>query len=541
MNGMKRPVWIFALIYLLTIGLPMSRAQGLGGILSKGNTKAAVLSPATDPLGRETPRSAIYNFLEQCHDGQFVRAAEYLDLSKTGRARRLEQGPELAQRLAALLDRDPHFELEYLSNTAAGKKDSDLASDIERLDAFDVNGQRIALYLQRETRDGLSVWLVSSDSVARISQLSQLLEGPAIEKKLPAPLVNTKLLGTALWVWIALVWLAVILSVLSKLLSRAAIAILKPIAKRYAKSLQSYRLETFTEPLRLLLSAAVFRACMEVVSPSALVRNYLLNILALLVVLGSAAVLMRIVDVISDHLIARLDPRQRALSYSVVPLGVRSLKICIFGIAALITLDQWGFHTNTVLAGLGVGGLAVALAAQKTIENLFGGISVISDRPVLVGDVCQFGGKVGTVEDIGLRSTRIRTPDRTLVTIPNAVFSTMTLENLSRRDRMLFHPTLHLSRDTAPEKIREMMEIVKHLLTEHPNVDPTGVPVRFTTIGRESYMLEVFSYVLTSNEDEFLVLQSELLLKLLEEAERLGISFAVPFYETRTEAVGTVQ
>src|SRR5207237_8568046 len=108
----------------------------------------------------------------------------------------------------------------------------------------------------------------------------------------------------------------------------------------------------------------------------------------------------------------------------------------------LWVLGAWGYNVDTVLAGLGVGGIAVALAAQKTIENLFGGVSVISDKPVLVGDFCQFGGQVGTVEDIGLRSTRIRTLDRTVVTVPNSQFSTMTLENFSRRDRIWFHSML---------------------------------------------------------------------------------------------------
>src|ERR1700732_5482306 len=110
----------------------------------------------------------------------------------------------------------------------------------------------------------------------------------------------------------------------------------------------------------------------------------------------------------------------QAVSYSVLPLGRQVLKLSLFLIAILGVLSVWGYNTNTILAGVGVGGLAVALAAQKTIENLFGGMSVITDRPVLVGDFCQFGGQVGTVEDIGLRSTRIRTLERTLVTVPNS-------------------------------------------------------------------------------------------------------------------------
>jgi MscS family membrane protein len=200
----------------------------------------------------------------------------------------------------------------------------------------------------------------------------------------------------------------------------------------------------------------------------------------------------------------------------------------LFGIAVLFVLSAWGYNTNAILAGFGVGGIAVALASQKTIENLFGGISVISDRPVLVGDFCQFGGQTGTVEDIGLRSTRIRTLDRTLVTVPNSSFSTMTLENFSKRDRMWFHPTLHLRRDTEPEKIRAMMDAVQAILQKQPKVDPTDVPLRFTRISKDSFDLEIFAYVLTPDYNEYLRTQSELLLKILDAAKALDIAFAIP-------------
>jgi len=215
------------------------------------------------------------------------------------------------------------------------------------------------------------------------------------------------------------------------------------------------------------------------------------------------------------------------------------VKICIFCVAVLLTLSYWGYNTNTILAGVGVGGLAVALAAQKTIENLFGGISVITDRPVLVGDFCQFGGQVGTVEDIGLRSTRIRTLDRTVVTVPNSQFSTMTLENFSKRDRIWFHPTLHLRRDSQPEQITQLMSAIAKLLEDHSSVDASGVPLRFTKITSESFDIEIFAYVLTADYNEFLKIQSDLLIKILEAASKLNVRFAVPFQESIARANNT--
>lgn len=470
----------------------------------------------------------MFSFLEACHANNFVRAAQYLDLSKLRPDQRVAQGPELAKQLGILLDYDPHFEVEKLNNTPEGDLADSLTPDQDNLDAFELNGRSVSLQLQRVTLNGVNVWLVSSDGVARIPELSTLVHESAFEKKLPAPLVTTKLLDTPVWIWFALVLLALVLSVISRLLSRVVIALSRPVMKRYSAWFQARRLEEFTEPLRLLLSVAVFRLSLEVIAPSALLRYYLDRLIILLFFLGSAAFVMRVVDVISDRIISRLDPRERALSYSVLPLGVRFVKICIFCIAVVLILSGWGYNTNAILAGVGVGGLAVALAAQKTIENLFGGIAVITDRPVLVGDLCQFGGQLGTVEDIGLRSTRIRTNDRTVVTVPNAQFSTMTLENYSRRDRLWFHPTLQLHRETRPEQIVQMMEAVRKILEDHAKVDPTAVPVRFTKIAQQSFDLEVFSYVLTTDYDEFVTTQSELLVKILEAAAQLGISFAVP-------------
>jgi len=498
--------------------------------LVPGSNSKASPAPvdATDPLNRGTPRSAIYNFLQACHGDKLPLAAQYLELTKS----RISQGPELARQLSVLLDRDPRFELNHLSNTPEGNLTDGLAADLDNLDTFASIRQPISLQMHRSRQGGVDIWLVSAESVAHVPQLYSQVEESPLERRMPPALVENKLIGTALWVWLALVGTALILAVVSRLLSRMVIALAKPFISRYVKSVQPYRIQAFVEPVRLLLSVAVFRAFMVAIAPSALLRDYILELLTIFFIFGAASLIMRIVDIISDQAISRLDSRQRALSSSVIPLFVRIVKIAIVCFGILEILYRWGYPTSTILAGLGVGGLAVALAAQKTLENLFGSISVITDRPVLVGDFCQFGSQIGTVEDIGLRSTRIRTLDRTVVTIPNSVFSTMSLENYSRRDRMWFHPTLHLRRDNTAEQIREMMKAIAQLLEQHDQVDASGLPLRFTRITRESYDLEIFAYVLTADYDRYLEVQSELLLKIVEAASQLGIAFAVPFQES---------
>lgn len=508
------------------------QGQSLTGLLS-GPAPASPKQAPVDPLNRTTPRSAIFNFLEACHAQRYGLAARYLDLSRIPAAQRHEQGPELAGELADILDRDPDFEVDLLSDASQGNLNDGLAPDLELLVQLNAGVDTPALLLQRIQQQGMEVWVVSSDSVPRIADVDAMEGASAIETKMPSILVKHKFLDTALWIWIALSALALLLVVLSRLLSRLFLAIFTPLADRFAKSLRGYRLESLTDPLRLLLSLAVFRAAMEVFTPSALLRDYLLKLLAFLTTLGVAALAMRVIDIASTHIKGR-SGTERALASSVFPLGLRIVRIAIFLIAGLVILASWGYNTNAILAGLGVGGLAVALAAQKTIENLFGAVALISDRPVLVGDFCQFGTLTGTVEDIGLRSTRIRTNDRSMVTIPNSSFSTMTIENFSRRDRMWFHPTLRLRRDTAPEKVSEMMTATIAVLKDHPMVQIGDVPVRFAKITDYSLDLEVFAYVDTPDFDQYLKVQSVLLLKLLEAGQRHGVGFAVPVAESIT-------
>ncbi len=522
-------VLILALAILSQAGL----AQSLTGLVS-GAKSSASDAAANDPLKRTTPQSSIFNFLEACHSNNFLLASQYLDLRRINSGERSRQGPELARQLAAILDRDPKFEVQHLSNSPEGNLGDDLSPDLDELDSFRLNSQTVVLQMQREHEQGAALWLVSADSVARIPQLSALERESPIEKRLPQSLVTTQFIDTPLWIWIALFLLAIVLSVVSRLLSRIVIALLTPLVKHYAKTLQSYRLEAFVEPLRLLVSIAVFRACMEAIPPSALVRDYLLRLLAFLFILGAASFLMRVVDIVSDRAASRLDPRQRALSYSVFPLFVKIVKIFIFCIAILFVLSRWGYSTTTILAGLGVGGIAVALAAQKTIENLFGSVSLITDRPVIVGDFCQFGGQTGTVEDIGLRSTRIRTLDRTVVTIPNSVFSTMTLENFSRRDRMWFHPTLHLRRDTTPEQIQDMMDEVTEILKGIRRSIRRAFPLRFTKITNESFDLDTLRVRAHARLQRISRSAVRAAAENCRSGIRLKIGFAVPFQESIT-------
>jgi MscS family membrane protein len=253
----------------------------------------------------------------------------------------------------------------------------------------------------------------------------------------------------------------------------------------------------------------VFHSGMLAVQLSFLARQSIGVLELILAVIAVSWFVLRLIDYGADRAKLALIRRQRISATAVVPLGRRIVKVMVLSIVVLAALDNLGFEMKTVLAGLGVGGIAVALAAQKTIENLFGGISLVMDQPVRVGDFCKYGEGVGTVEDVGLRSTRVRTLDRTVVTIPNGQFASLNVENFARRDKIWFHPMLGLRLDTTPDQLRYVVaEIPK--LYEHPYVE-LGGRVRLIGSGTHSLNLEIFAYAASADLDAFLPIQEDLL------------------------------
>jgi MscS family membrane protein len=484
------------------------------------------LTPSGDPLHRESPRSCVYSFLQACRAQDYTRACSYLDLRKLPHASRLKDGSALAQQLEQVLDRDTHFDVAELSGDPKGSRANGLPENRERVDSFTVNGQNVDLDLDRiRLRSGVWIWQFSSDTVARIPQLVRMTSDSPVEKYLPDPLVDWKLADTALWKWVALILLALGLAALSRLICRSALLCAQQLLKRLARRMNPNILEAFVGPLRLLLSLALFRLGMEWIGPS---PRFLNRGLALLFFLGLFWLLAGVVDLAMTRLRAFLQARHHAFSYSVLPLASRILKITILMLMIAAVLSEWGYNTTTILAGMGVGGIAVALAAQKTIENFFGGVAVISDRPVALGDFCKFGDRVGTVEDIGLRSTRIRSLDRTLITVPNGQFSSVPLENFSARDKVLFHFTLNLRRDTKPDQVRELLDSITKILKEHKKAETGNLPVRFVGVGTYSLDLEMFAYILTADYDEFLQIQQDLFCVSWTPSRRQGLPWRYP-------------
>ena len=194
-----------------------------------------------------------------------------------------------------------------------------------------------------------------------------------------------------------------------------------------------------------------------------------------------------------------------------------------------------GIPLTPLLAGLGVGGLAVALAARPTLENLIGGVTLFADKPVRVGDPCVFNNRFGFVEEIGLRSTRIRTLDRTIVTVPNSQFAELQLENFNRRDCIRFYTVLPLRYETTPEQLRYVLGKIRELLLAHPkisNTPPLPNHVRLVGMGEHSLNVEIFSFSTTADWGEFLGIREDLFLRIMDIVKEAGTGLAIPAQTT---------
>jgi small-conductance mechanosensitive channel len=204
------------------------------------------------------------------------------------------------------------------------------------------------------------------------------------------------------------------------------------------------------------------------------------------------------------------------------------LRILVIVAGVFLMAEIWSVSYTSVLAGLGIGGLAVALAAQPTLQNMIAGFTLFADSPLSVGDFCRYGDKLGTVEEIGLRSTRIRSLDRTVVSIPNSAFADMQLENFTKRDRILLHATINLRYETTADQLRFVLAELRRLLIGHPKIHPDPARVRFIGFGSHSLDLEAFAYVCTSDYNEYLAIREDVYLRIMELVLKSGTGFAFP-------------
>jgi MscS family membrane protein len=514
-----------ALLFLALLAIVACPGQ------ARSQDQARPTGPA-DTLGRSTPRGAMAGYLASSGSGDYRQAADYLDLRRLPADQRPQQGPVLARELRIVLDQALFIDPDTLSDEPEGNRQDQLPRDQDLAGAIASKKGPVPVLLQRVPGDGGGlVWKISAATVRQIPPLYREFGYGPLGDTLPPVFFEVRFLDVALWQWIALLLLTVAASGVSWLLASHVLGRFRPLAHT-AGLVHDSALASAVGPLRLAIAVLLFVVGTALLDLSIPARQLLGDLEKVLAIAIAAWVAFRGVDVLGDVATQHLIRRERIAAVAAVPLGRKATKIGVVVLAALASLQNVGFNVTGILAGLGIGGLAVALAAQKTIENLFGGVSLILDQPVRVGDFCRFGDRVGTVEEIGLRSTRLRTLDRTVVSVPNGQFSALTLENFSQRDRTWLHATLGLRYETSPDQLRHVLVEVRRMLYAHPKVDREPSRIRFVGLGASSLDLEIFAYVLTADYDEFLAVQEDIYLRIIDIVAASGTGFAFPSQTT---------
>src|SRR5262252_23989 len=512
----------FVLYLAVSIALPAQTA--LTQSIQLANPAPATPAAPTDQLGRNTPANSVFGFLKAATSGDYSIAAQYLQMSP---AHRQADGEQTAMKLKFVLDND--FVGNYSRfNQPEGTPQEGVALGHQKLGTMSAGDVEMDLDMVRVSDPNAGkIWLISSDTLAKLPELYDQAEARQVASKLPGFLVRHDLGGMPLWQWLALLVATPFAAALGWLVLAILEIPLRWWARRHGQmDVANWR--SVSGPAWLLSGTLIHQAIVVKLRLPLLVRHYYFQVTSIALILSATWIFWRVIR----WSLYRVRLRALALGHagtgSLMLLGERILKAIIFVAGTLAVLSSLGFNMSTALAGLGIGGLAIGFGAQKTIEYLFGGVSVLGDEWFRVGDVCRFGDRTGTVEDIGLRSTRIRTEDRTLLAIPNGTVATINLENFSRRDKILFKTNLGLRPETMADHVRFVLLEIRKLLYSHPKVETKTVRVRLIDIAGSSLNVEVLSYVLTQDFNEFAAVREDLLLRMLDIVEDAGGTLALP-------------
>jgi MscS family membrane protein len=463
-------------------------------------------------------------FVSAARKPDYEVAAQYMNTRTRGK-----DAEFLAHQLFVVLDRRLPARLYELSDLPEGSHSNPLKPDQELAGTISsVNGD-VDIVVERVDRGkSAPIWLFSSKTLESIPGLFEEIDEVSLDSVLPGFLVNTRFLGIVLFEWLA-VFVGIPLFYLSTTLLNH---VLKPLVgkwrRRLYRNLDLPNPQVLPGPIRILLLAAIIRWLLTQLSLPLLARQFWFSTASIITIAGCVWLSILLNGRVEEYVSRRLQVRKLAGTTSVLRLARRAIDGLIVFAGVMVTLYYFGVKPTAALAGLGVGGIAVAFAAQKTLENVIGGISIILDGAVRVGDSLSVGDILGTVDDIGLRSTRIRTLDRSMVSVPNGQIANLSLKNLSARDRFWFHPILRLGYGTTSEQMTAVLESIRTLLGETRLVDPASVHVRFLNFGTSFLEVEVFAYILARDWNKFLEIQEGILLRIMRCVESAGVHMALP-------------
>ena len=490
-----------------------------------GSGDGTIANIPLDKFDRGTPERSARGFIEAAEAGDFETAAEYLDLRNLrGDARELT-GAQLARRLNVIVERASWEDVDELVDDPFGRLNDGLPDYRDSIGVVldEDRDKEYRLYMQKVPRgDGVSIWKVSNATVSLIPELYDAFGYPETIENFRRSLPNVSFLGYELFKWMILLGIGLLSYLLVFLVALSVRRLLgdpnTPSHRRIFRFL--------VLPVGIWLTVVVMNLAATTLgrgeTADAIQQKSPLPVLITIWVIFAALNLLR--DIYSK----RLDARGRTGAQVLLRPATNAVKLLVVVGAVLVYLEQLGFNITTVLAGLGVGGIAVALALQKPMEDVFGAINLYTQQPVRIGDFCRIGNVTGTIEEIGLRTTRIRTLANTVIAVPNAKLANEAIDNISARRKIWYRPILRLRYDTTPDQLKRILEDIRELLASDDRVLKDNQRARFKEIADDALLIEVYAYLRTTDWAEYLGMAEALNMRILEIVAAAGTSLALP-------------
>ncbi|HEU0007129.1 MAG TPA: mechanosensitive ion channel domain-containing protein [Terriglobia bacterium] len=467
-----------------------------------------------DPLGRSTPYGAVIGFLQAANRADYELASKYLEGKQSAKRK-----TELARDLHVVLNRGVKTGPDDLSKAPAGTLDDGLPANLEKVGTATFESESLDVVLRlTKTPDTQPIWLFSAETLLGVAAAASQLDLPWAEAIWPELLRDIRFLSYPLFMWLnALVGIPLLVGIAWPL-TRGLLRLLHPLDLRHGGGVLAQ-----VKWLLFLLVLSLLARIVATQAATAEGRIFVTSVANVFIVVAAGWLLVRLTKIVARLKTRHL--RQIGLPGKIATVELFTwLLVSVWFTAGLfLILRSMGFDLTAVIAGLGIGGIAFAFAAQKTIENLFGTVTVVADEAIQVGDYCQVGTIEGRVENIGLRSTQIRTQDRVLVSVPNGQLAAMSIGNLARRDKFLFRHNVRLGIETTADQLRHVLAEIRKMMLEEAKLEPTTVSTRLIRFGGAYLELEAFAYVPTRDEGAFLELQEELLLRIMDVVEASGV------------------
>lgn len=535
--GARPHTWARALhivgAVLLALLIPrLALATSLAG---SGLRVPSVSSSSSGPAGTseakeeeeapDSPRASFTNYWDLCTRARYAEAARYLDVPR-GADKRAE---ELARKLYVVLSERLWVDPAELSPQSAGRKDDGLAAGTEELGKVtDAQNRSVPIRIVRhESRspEDEPRWVFSQSTVQAVDGLYASLRGRWVRDRLPPILLGQGWWALYYWQWLSFPVLAAICLLAGRFLAWVAGLVNARLLAHMTWGAQL--VQRMSRPITLLWAVLLFWLLVPYLALTVRAEEVIDRLLRALGYLALFWMLLRAVAVAGDEMNRAAWTASKPGLRSLASVGTKLGRVIVAVLALMVALSELGYPVTSVVAGLGIGGVALALAAQKTVENLFGSVSILVDQPFIVGDTIKVDGVEGSVESIGLRSSRIRTADRTLIILPNGKLADMRIESLGPRDRIRFSTKLPLATDTTAQQVKAIVEGIRTALGGHDRVIKSDIYVQLSSVGDASFDVEVATMVDTRDFGQFAKIREDLLLACIAVVHAQGARLAV--------------